>query len=101
MPEADTAKIKTEKKGDPGAVSCKAYPNPFTEYVVFELNSDSVSSANVPVLNLYDMTGKEVKSLNFSGTRALIGRENLSAGTYTYHVSAADKMISVGKVILQ
>ena len=95
--------ISEEKKvaEDPApVVLCKAFPNPFVEYVTFELNLREELSRD-EIVKLYDLNGKEVRRVNFSGNSAQIDRGDMSDGIYVYRVSREETTLAEGKLVLQ
>jgi hypothetical protein len=75
----------------------KIYPNPFTSYATFAFDN----GVNNATITLYDMTGKEVKTLDFSGKEVQVQRDGLASGIYFYNVVAGDQQIKSGKLIIQ
>ena len=72
------------------------YPNPFFIQTTISL-SQEVNDAS---LIIYDLSGKEVKNINFSGKQVVMERENLFSGIYFYRIVLKEKTISKGKIII-
>lgn len=75
----------------------KVYPNPFTSYATFSFDNE----VNNATIALYDITGKEVKKMDFSGKEVQVQRDGLANGIYFYNVVAGDQQIKTGKLIIQ
>lgn len=70
------------------ATELKVYPNPSSQDVVLELGNVSGVSA----IQIYDMSGRIILSENFSGSRAIIARNNHPAGMYLIVVKNQDQI---------
>jgi hypothetical protein len=79
------------------ANNVKVYPNPFTSKAIFSLGTE-VEKAS---LTLYDITGKEMKQLTFSGREVMMERENLLSGIYFYRIITTNNDVMTGKLIIQ
>ena len=77
------------------------FPNPFSTQVAFNLREE----VNDASLFIYDLSGKEVNQINFSGKQIIVQRENFSLGTYLYKIISEGKNIQIaigtGKLIIQ
>ena len=51
-------------------------------------------------MKIYDMLGKEVKSINFSGEPIILERENLNDGVYLYKAIFKNQNVATGKFII-
>lgn len=75
------------------------FPNPMTTSSTLVLRSGQMNHAT---LNLYDMTGKRVRSENdLLGNMAVIEREGLVSGMYFYTLSDASGLHVSGKIAVQ
>jgi hypothetical protein len=73
------------------------YPNPFSTSTTFSLANE----VNNATISLYDITGKEVKQINFSGKEVTFDRGTLASGIYFYSIVNEDQSIKTGKLIIQ
>ena len=81
-----------------GAV-CKIYPNPFMERAVIEITSDM--DFKWAAVQLFDLSGKKIREIDFSEKQVVIERENLTAGTYLYQVTSGSKSVATGSMVVQ
>lgn len=80
-------------------VQCKIYPNPFMELATLEIVSEhGISGGEV---GLFDMSGKEVRRLAFSGSKVILERAGLAAGQYVYTVKLHNGLVFSGKFLVQ
>ena len=77
--------------------SASVYPNPVLTQATFTL-TDEVQNA---FLKIYDLQGKEIKQIVFSGQQVVFERENIESGIYFYQIISKQKTISSGKLIIQ
>ncbi len=77
--------------------SIKVYPNPFSSTATFE-----IKGMNEPVtFELYNIIGKQVRAIsNINKEKFVLSREDLPAGIYIYKISANDKLICAGKLVV-
>ncbi|MFN8346589.1 MAG: C25 family cysteine peptidase [Spirosomataceae bacterium] len=73
-------------------VAAEANPNPFTDFLRFNITVSGKETPDEATITLYDMTGRMVKSVNFVprvGVNEWLwtGTSGLSAGVYLYRVS--------------
>lgn len=80
-----------------GTSSLQIFPNPFSTETLIRLNSPLASGE----LFLYDIIGKEVRKLAFSGTELLLSKEDLKKGIYFIRITAEHQQQITGKVIVQ
>jgi uncharacterized repeat protein (TIGR01451 family) len=82
---------------NPNATSnVKVYPNPFSDFTVFELKEGPLSIFNV--FELYDMTGRLIRSHSFEGNRFKLEKRNLEVGIYLFKIVGDNQVVGVGKV---
>ncbi len=72
------------------------FPNPFSTQATLTLSNERKNAS----LKVYDLQGKEVKNINFSGKQITVERENLESGMYFYQIISEEKIISQGKIII-
>jgi myo-inositol-hexaphosphate 3-phosphohydrolase len=79
-------------------LSVVVFPNPFTETATFKINDRNFENAN---LRIYDISGKLVQSIeNINGNNIEITRGDMNSGIYFYQIHEKNKIISVGKVLV-
>jgi uncharacterized repeat protein (TIGR01451 family) len=77
----------------------KVYPNPFSDFTVFELKEGPLNILSVfNVFELYDMTGRLIRSHSFEGNRFKLEKRNLEAGVYLFKIVGDNQVVGVGKV---
>jgi hypothetical protein len=73
------------------STAVQVFPNPATEQIVFSgLVQDQV-------LRVFDVTGRIVLVRQISSDQLSVGLDAFAPGIYTYQISEADSMISLGK----
>lgn len=72
------------------------YPNPFNCQTTF---SYSESQKNL-IIKIIDLTGKEIKNINFTGTQLTIEKGELSAGVYFVQTTDEKKYVYNKKLII-
>jgi len=76
------------------------YPNPFSSTTTIDLGSYQLS--NNATLELYDVTGKLVKTISAQReSKILLEKGGLAAGTYIYKVLDGSNYIGSGKLVIQ
>jgi len=70
-----------------GTKTVSIYPNPTTDYV-------NVTNAENTVINIYDMTGKIVKTCNITESNSFIDITNLNSGNYIFEVIYDNQKLS-------
>ena len=76
--------------------SLKCYPNPFTDYVTIDLNSDNIGRGRVEVINQFGQIAIASEYNNVSNIK--LNLSELKSGLYVIRVISKSN-ISVGKVI--
>lgn len=74
----------------------KVFPNPFSNSATIQFNHQLKDSS----LNLFNVTGERVKTINFSGESVKIERENLSEGIYYYQIIQENGNVLKGKLMI-
>jgi hypothetical protein len=77
-------------------------PNPFSDKVVFYFNLRKGLSQNKLGLSVYDLNGREVHQVSFSGDQkryewAPAG--SISQGTYIYRLEKDKQLLKTGKFV--
>jgi len=75
----------------------KVFPTPFSTQATFTFNLELKNSS----LKVYDVFGKEVKSINFSGYEVTLKKENLHSGIYFYQIISENKTLANGKLMVE
>jgi len=84
----------------PSNISVSAYPNPFSEMTTFEINDNQSNETYTFVLN--DLLGKQVKSVNNINSKQFqISRAGLPNGIYLYKIYNTERLIKIGKLVIQ
>ena len=91
FPENSTSTSKAEI----GDKDIKVYPNPFSDFIILEMESKSQTT-----FKLFDSTGKTVKSGVFDSERIMIFTGNLQEGIYFLEIKTKENGF-VKKMVLQ
>ncbi|MFA6923363.1 MAG: sugar-binding protein [Bacteroidales bacterium] len=75
------------------------YPNPFNTFFTLKI-SDATILKNAE-MKIYDVCGKEVKSVSISSNETTINRGELQNGIYFYSVINNNEKITNGKIVVQ
>jgi virulence-associated protein VapD len=73
----------------------KMYPNPVSDIAKFEVDSETESFE----LTLFEITGKQIDKLNFSGKTAEVNLANFPAGIYLYKITSKNKILGNGSFV--
>jgi len=71
------------------------YPNPATDLINFQVGNNGVSHINV-----YDLTGKFVTTVNVNGSIETITTENFGAGVFYYQMMNGEEMIATDRFVV-
>lgn len=75
-----------------------AYPNPFTDQILFSIQGQPLTGAT---LELYNLAGSRVRDLPFTGNTALLQREGLNSGMYFFVIRGGrGELLGEGKVVV-
>lgn len=74
------------------------YPNPISATAQLSITGLNNSHA---VFEMFDMAGKRVKVIDVDGAGAVLSREGLSSGMYTYRLVSNNKVVASGKLLIQ
>jgi hypothetical protein len=80
-------------------VSLRVYPNPFSSTATIELKTSSPVSEQQ--FELYDATGRMIRSRLVSGSSFEVSREDLQAGIYFFRLFSEGRFVASGKMILE
>jgi N-acetylneuraminic acid mutarotase len=93
----DAGLVTQVKPVEQSKPTVEVYPNPFTTQTTFSL-SNEVKNA---VLKMYDVNGREVRRVNFTGKQVSIEREGLQSGIYIYSLITNTQVIATGKLVIE
>lgn len=80
-------------------VEVNLYPNPFTSTATITIDGASYKKMRLEVL---DLTGKTLQSLQFNeGEAIILNRDNLNQGIYLYRLIGNDVAVHTGKFIIR
>jgi hypothetical protein len=74
----------------------EAYPNPFTESVLFKTNTEAMYQ-----LKIMDITGKQIEHIDFKGKEFTYQNNQLNNGLYFYEIIDEHKNSVRGKIVKQ
>lgn len=78
------------------------YPNPFSEYTVFDLKNIKKGSGDQISIRIYNILGNEMADYqNISAEKFIMKKDDLSSGIYLYEIKMNEKIIGSGKLIIQ
>lgn len=80
-----------------GVNSVKTFPNPFNTQTTIQFNQPVENTS----LKLADISGREIKVLNFSGKQCVLERGDLTSGIYFLSVVSENKIIATEKLVIQ
>ncbi len=79
------------------AIHMKVYPNPFTNYANISVNTDGQN-----LLEVDDVTGRKLKTIEFTGRHYTLSAEDLAKGMYFVHIFNKDKNeVGITKIVVQ
>lgn len=78
-------------------LSVNIFPNPFSSHSSIAF-SDELKDASFII---YDVVGKQIRTIDFSGKQLSIKRENLKSGIYFYQIVSDNKSVSFGKLMVE
>ena len=73
------------------------YPNPFSYHTYIKFNTEQ-KNTTVKIMNLL---GKEIRTINFTGTQLIIEKGEMGAGVYFVQITDQQKNITNKKIIIQ
>ncbi len=79
-------------------VNVKVYPNPFTDFAVFEMEGFQTNQLH---FNVFDLSGKLIRSERFDAPKFEFYRKNLSSGMYVYKIETKGQLVATGKITVQ
>ena len=79
-------------------VNVKVYPNPFVDYAIFEVEGLQINDL---YFNVFDLSGKLVRSERFDAPKFEFYRKNLPTGMYVYKIEKKGVLVGTGKIMVQ
>lgn len=76
----------------------KIYPNPFSKYFLVEIKNAALLPFEI---RIYDLLGKEIKTIALRNSETKIYREGLLPGMYLYEISRNGNSIGNGKLLVE
>jgi hypothetical protein len=82
---------------NPETIGVSIYPNPFSSQTIIAFEQEQT---NIAVI-ITDVTGRELKTIRFTGKQLVLEREAMSAGIYYLHIAGKNNTLLTKKVLLQ
>jgi photosystem II stability/assembly factor-like uncharacterized protein len=79
------------------ASNINIYPNPFTTQTTITFNTEQQNTT----INITDLLGKEIKTINFTGRQLAIDKEEMKAGIYFLQTTDEQKNVTSRKIVIQ
>lgn len=79
-------------------VEVKAYPNPFTSSIEFEVKD---LTCKYLTINVFDINGRLVRQEKALGNHLQLQRNGMPSGSYTFQLEADGRLIHTGKIIVR
>lgn len=92
----EISEITAIDQSDGIKLNCKVYPNPTTDNLVLEMER---SKKTTYIAFLYDINGKQVKSIRLEGEITNIATHELASGTYFLRIMDKSKEVKSFKII--
>ena len=73
------------------------YPNPFNQQTTIIFSEVQKNT----LIKIMDVLGKEIKTINFSGTQCLIVKEEMNSGIYFIQITDTNKNVINRKIVVQ
>jgi len=82
--------------------SLSNYPNPFRDKTHIIIPQEFLKSGNPILFKIYDLSGKIVRTANYSGNdKIIISRNGLDPGIYFYSIEQENLISQNGKFIIE
>ncbi len=82
------------------SVGVSVFPNPFTNSTTIQVESGKYKGENY--LELYDLTGQKLKTIEFKGNTYILSAEGLANGMYFIRVyNGNENVIGTSKIVIQ
>jgi uncharacterized repeat protein (TIGR01451 family) len=92
--------VKDNSNAITGAV-IKITPHPVVTTGVLRIQSTEITSSDELILNVFDATGRKVKTILFTGPQTELQRDWLRPGLYFLEVRKASRSIAKGKLLVE
>jgi uncharacterized repeat protein (TIGR01451 family) len=93
--------IINDKAYDSTVSVIKIVPHPLITKAVIVVQSPQVTTSDKLLLNIYDVTGRKVKSVLFTGRQTELKKESLAAGIYFLEIRKGSKRVITGKLLVE
>lgn len=93
----ETAKDEKQTVEDEKQTSISIYPNPFNGNFTLKISPEIILKN--AALNIYDVSGKEVKTISITRNVTTISGDELKKGDYFYQFISNNELISSGKLL--
>ena len=77
--------------------SISIYPNPFTSQTTISFSTEQTNTS----IKITDVIGKEIKTINFTGTKYILEKGIMKPGIYFVQITDANKNVVNRKVVVQ
>lgn len=79
------------------ASAVSVHPNPISSQAIFSFKEPVYEA----LLKIYDLFGREIRRVEFSGKQIILQREDLVSGLYFYQITSGSKSVAKGRVVVQ
>ena len=79
-------------------VEIQAFPNPFENETLIQLKGKDFQNLT---FELFDLTGKLIRTEYFEGNEIEVDRVNLNEGLYLFQIKAENQLIGTGKLVIR
>ena len=76
----------------------RVFPNPMSDIAFIEIENESNRIYSVQI---FDLTGKSVRTEKFNSNQHKIEKENLNSGIYFYQIENENQILKTGKLIIR
>ena len=77
--------------------SISIYPNPFTSQTTISFSTEQTNTS----IKITDVIGKEIKTINFTGTQYVLEKGIMKSGIYFVQITDANKNVVNRKIVVQ
>ncbi len=89
--------VSNDEPTRPEMLKIEVAPNPFVTETTFKLPENT--PAGNYILEIFDATGRALRSVSFSENRCRLSRADLPGGLIFWKISSLGKMIATGKIV--
>lgn len=94
-----------EKKDNPDQPPFSTFmsivPNPLIKKSIIKIQSPEITAATILTFNLFDVAGRKLKSVFFTGMQFELEKGSLMSGMYFIEIKNGVKNIATGKLVIQ